>query len=123
MSIIAITIAYLAIITCLSILIKPKVLHKLVEFFYIGNRLYVACYIRIAFGILLLFLAAQSKLWWYVVTISLLLIASGVCVFFFGLSRTKNLFTRIEKHSSLALRLYTSLAITLWAILIYSLLP
>lgn len=123
MSIIATTIAYLAIIACLSILIKPKVLHKLVAFFSIGNRLYTAGYVRIAFGILLLFLAVQSKLWGYVVTIGLLLIASGVCVFFFGLSRTKNLFTRIKRQSPLTLRLYAGLALAIWSILIHSLLP
>jgi len=120
---IGIVIGYLAIAICLAILVMPKIVHKIVGFFSIGNRIYMAGYIRIAFGILLLFLATQSKLWGYVVTMGLLSATSGACIFFFGLTRTKNLFNRFKKHPSLLIRLYSSLALVIWAILLYALLP
>ena len=114
---------YSVIALCLAMLAAPKILRAILDFFSIGNRPYLAGLFRLALGILLLSLATQARFWGYVVTIGIISAASGMCVFFFALRRTKKLFSRARKQSSLILRLYAITGLVVWALLVYSLLP
>lgn len=120
---IVLTIGSLAIALCLAILIVPKLLGKVADFFSIGSRLYLAGVIRLAAGVILLILATQARFWGYVVTVGLFAAASGLSLFFFPLKRTKKLLSRLQNQSNLMLRLLTTLALVIWALLIYALLP
>lgn len=117
--------AYLIIALCLTVVLAPKLLRKTIDFFSIGSRLYLVGIFRLALGVMLLVLARHTKFWgWgYVVTVGLLLSASGISLFFFALRRTKKLLTRLQQQSNLTLRLYAIIALVLWGLLIYALLP
>ena len=120
---VALTIAYLAIAMCLAILVKPQILRRITNFFFIGSRLYLAGVVRIIFGILLLILASQARFWAYIVIMGLLATAAGISLFFIPLRRTKKLMQRLQQQSSLKLRLFAIIGLVLWALLVYSLLP
>ena len=120
---VVLVLAYLVIALCLLVLIAPRFLRKMIAFFSVGNRLYLAGFIRITLGVLLLFLASQSRLWGYVVVVGLIAAAAGLSIFFFALRRTKQLLLRIQNQSNLVLRLYTILGLAIWALLVYALLP
>lgn len=113
----------LKIACCLITLVVPNFLRKAVGFFSIGNRLYLVGFLRLVLGLLLLTLAYQVRLWGYVVTIGLLASASGMSIFFLALKRTKKLLQRLVNQSNLVLRLLVILALIIWAVLLYSLLP
>lgn len=113
----------LKIACCLITLVVPNFLRKAVGFVSIGSRLYLVGFLRLVLGVLLLILAYQVRLWGYVVTIGLLASASGLSIFFLALKRTKKLLQRLVNQSNLVLRLLAILAIAIWAVLIYSLLP
>lgn len=113
---------YLIIAYCLVIVVQPKTLRKTIDFLSIGSRLYLAGFIRLILGIVLLFLAGQTRFWGYVVTIGLLSAASGLSLFFFALKRTKKLLLRLRNQSNLILRLYAIIGLALWVVLVYALL-
>ena len=113
----------LAIILCLAILIVPKTLRRIIDFLSLGSRIYLVGIIRIVLGVMLLILATHCRLWGYVVTVGLLASASGLSLFFFPLRRTKKLLSRLQNQSNLVLRLFAILALVIWALLIYALLP
>lgn len=113
----------LAISCCLTILIMPNILRRFIDFLSIGSRLYLAGFLRLALGVMLLILSLQAKFWGYVVTLGLLSAASGVSVFFFALRRTKKLLRRIEHQSNPILRLFAIIGLAIWGLLVYSLLP
>ena len=117
-----IVVGYLIIAYCLVILVEPKSLRRTIDFLSIGNRLYLVGFVRLILGIVLLFLAGQTKFWGYVVTIGLLSAASGLSLFFFALKRTKKLLLRLRNQSNLILRLYAIMGLALWVVLIYALL-
>ena len=112
-----------AIACCLAIVIAPKFGHRIIDFFSIGSRLYLAGFVRLLLGVLLLILASQARLWGYVVIIGLIAAASGLSIFFFALKRTKKLLARLGNQSNLLLRLLAIIALAIWALLIYALLP
>lgn len=114
---------YLAIVFCLVILIAPKFLSRTIDFFSIGSRLYLAGLARLVLGVMLLILATQTRLWGYVVTIGLVAAASGLSIFFFALKRTKQLLSRLQNQSNLVMRLFAIIALFIWVLLIYALLP
>lgn len=113
----------LAISYCLVTLIVPNSLRRFIGFLCIGSRLYLAGLLRLVFGVLLLILSSQARFWGYVVTLGLVSAASGASVFFFALRRTKKLLRRLQHQSNLTLRLFAIIALTIWAVLVYSLLP
>ena len=119
---IILAIGFLAIALCLAILIAPKTLRKIIDFFSIGSRIYLAGAIRIALGVMLLVLATHSRLWGYVVTLGLLATTAGVSTFFLALKRTKKLLARLRNQSNLTLRLFAIAGLALWALLVYALL-
>lgn len=108
---------------CLLGLILPQFLRKILNFVSIGSRLYVISLLRISIGILLLFLAAQSRLWGYVVAIGMITTGSGLSLFFFALRRTKKLLARIQNQPDHLLRLLLIAGLAIWALLIFALLP
>lgn len=120
---IVLSVGYVITAVCLAILVAPGILRKILSFFSLGSRLYLAGSLRLVLGVMLLALATQARLWGYVVGIGLLLAASGLCVFFFALRRTKKLLARLEQQSNLVLRLGALFGIAIWVVLIYSLLP
>ncbi len=113
----------LAIVLCLAILIVPKTLRRLIDFLSVGSRIYRVGVIRIVLGVMLLILATHCRLWGYVITVGLLAAASGLSLFFFPLRRTKKLLSRLQNQSNLALRLFAIVALAIWVLLIYALLP
>ena len=117
------TVGYALMALCLAILAVPKILRAILDFFSIGSRLYLAGFLRLAVGVVLLILATQTRFWGYVVTIGLISAASGMSVFFFALRRTKKLLLRFKKQSNLTLRLYAIAGLIIWAVLVYSLSP
>ena len=123
MALIIFVLGYLAIALCLATLLRPAILRQILNFFFIGSRIYLAGLLRIIVGVLLLILASRARLWWYVVTVGLLAAGSGLSVCFFALRRTKKLLARIKNQSNLTLRLYAFLGLLMWSLLIYSLLP
>lgn len=120
---IIVILGYLAIILCLAILTSPQLLRKIIDFFSVGSRLYLAGLVRIALGVMLLILASQSRLWGYVVIMGLIATAAGVSIFFFALRRTKKLMVRLQHQSNLTLRIYAIVGLVLWAVLVYALVP
>ncbi|MBN2097403.1 MAG: hypothetical protein JW714_02860 [Candidatus Omnitrophica bacterium] len=114
---------YLVIALCGAILAQPQIVRRILGFFSIGSRIYLAGLIRLVLGIILLSLAAQTRLWWYVVAVGLISSAAGLSIFFFALKRSKKLLKRLQNQSNLILRLYAVLGLVIWAILIYALLP
>jgi uncharacterized protein YjeT (DUF2065 family) len=115
--------AHLSIAFYLLITIVPTALGKIITFFSIGSRLYLLGLLRLALGIMLLALAAHSRLWGYVIAVGLILAASGLSLFFFALRRTKKLLLRLQSQTNPALRLFALIALAIWAVLIYALVP
>ncbi len=120
---IVVIVGTLAISYCLVTLIVPNFLRRFIGYLCIGSRLYLAGLLRLVFGVLLLTLSSQARFWGYVVTLGLVSAASGASVFFFALRRTKKLLRRMQHQSNLTLRLFAIIALTIWAVLVYSLLP
>lgn len=114
---------FLAIALSSAILIAPKLTRRMIDFFSIGSRIYLAGLFGLTLGIILLFLATRVRLWGYVVTLGLIAAASGLSVFFFALRRTKKILKRIQNQSNLILRLLAIVALAIWALLTYALLP
>ncbi|MFH1245449.1 MAG: hypothetical protein V1662_03105 [Candidatus Omnitrophota bacterium] len=108
---------------CLATILFPVISRNIIKFFSVGNRLYSAGIIRIILGTMILLLSAQAKLWWFTVTIGLLAACSGAVLFFSPLRRAKELLARIQNKPDNLLRIYTSLTLLVWLILLYSLLP
>jgi len=111
------------IVYCLAILIAPKILRKTVDFFSIGSRLYVAGLLRLLLGVILLILSTQARSWGYVVIVGLVLSASGLSLFFLALRRIKKILGRLQNQPNFILRLFAITGLTIWVLLIYSLLP
>ena len=116
-------VGFLAIVLCLLMLVRPKTLCSIIDFFFIGSRLYLAGVLHLVIGIILLILAKEVSLWGYVVILGLLAAASGLSIFFFPLRRTKKLLSRLQHQSNLILRLYVIIALAVWVLLVYALLP
>lgn len=116
-------VGYLIIAYSLIILVVPKLLCRTIDFFSVGSRLYLVGLFQSVLGLTLLIVAPHSKLWGYVVIIGLILAGSGLSLFFFALKRTKKLLRRLQDQTHLILRLYIIIALAIWALLIYSLLP
>ena len=122
-SIMVLILGCIAIAFCLAILIAPKIARRMVDFFSIGSRLYLVAVVRLALGVMLLILASQARFWGYLVTVGLLAAASGLSVFFFALRRTKKLLSRLQNQPNFVLRLLVIIALAIWVLLIYALLP
>ena len=120
---IVVIVGTLAVSYCLATLIVPNSLRRFIDFLCIGSRLYLAGLLRLVLGVLLLILSSQARFWGYVVTLGLFSAASGASVFFFALRRTKKLLRRLQHQSNLTLRLFAIIALAIWAVLVYSLLP
>ncbi|MBN3038171.1 MAG: hypothetical protein JW869_01980 [Candidatus Omnitrophica bacterium] len=118
---IVLTFGSLATVAILAMLVSPKIMRNVINYFLAGNRLYITGFVRTTIGIMLLILAPRARLWCYVAVIGLICTASGVSIFFFSLRRSKKLLTRIRNHSDFALRLYAFLVLTMWIFLFYSL--
>ncbi len=116
-------IAYLKIASSSVILVAPKLLRRIIDFFSIGSRLYLAGVLRLVLGVLLLLSATQARLWGYVVTLGLVVAASGISCFFLALRRTKKLLARLRNQSNPFLRLYAIIGLLIWLVLIYAFLP
>ena len=108
---------------CLGILIAPNFLRKTVDFFSIGSRLYVAGLLRLVLGVMLLILSTQARFWGYVVIVGLVFSASGLSLFFLALRRIKKILGRLQNQPNFILRLFAITGLTIWVLLIYSLLP
>lgn len=113
----------LVIILCLAGLLKPNLIRRMVDFFFVGSRLYLAGVIRLTLGLMLLLLASRSSCWGYLVIIGIIAAASGLSIFFFALKRSKALLKRIKNKSDFVLRIYLIIGIAIWSGLLYSLLP
>lgn len=107
----------------IAAILSPAISRGIIKFFSVGSRLYAAGIIRIILGTMLLLLSPQAKLWWFTVITGLLLAGAGICLFFSPLRRTKELLARMQNKPDNTLRLYTSLPLVVWIILLYSLLP
>jgi uncharacterized protein YjeT (DUF2065 family) len=118
-----ILVGYLAMALSVVIFAAPKTARRIIDSFSLGSRLYLVGLIRLVFGIILLNSASQARLWGYVVLIGLLAAASGLCLFFFALRRTKKILSRLRNQSNLTLRVYAIIALAIWAVLIYALIP
>ena len=118
---IVLTIGSLATVAALAFLVSPKILRDIINYFSVGNRLYITGFIRAVVGIMLLILAPKARLWCYVAIIGLICTASGVSIFFFALRRSKKLLSRMSKQSDLLLRIYAFLALAMWIFLFYAL--
>ena len=114
---------FVIIIYCLAILVTPKLVRKVIDFFSIGSRLYLAGLVRLVLGVALLCLSSYAKFWEYVAIIGLLSAASGLSLFFFPLRRTKKLLSRLRNQPDVILRLLAIVALVIWAFLIYAILP
>lgn len=122
-SIIVLILGCIAMAFCLAILMVPKIVRQMIDFFSIGSRLYLAALLRLALGVMLLILASQTRFWGYVVTVGLLAAASGLSMLFFALRRTKKLLSRLQRQPNFVLRLLVIIALAIWALLFYALLP
>ena len=118
-----IILSFMVIALCVAALARPNIFRKMIDFYSVGSRLYLAGFVRLVLGIFILMLAAQARLWEYVAIIGLLAAASGLSIFFFPLRRTKKLLSRIQHQSKLTLRLYALIVIAIWALLVYALRP
>lgn len=107
----------------IAAIISPAISRGIIKFFSVRSRLYAAGIIRIILGTMLLLLSSQAKLWWFTVITGLLLAGAGIGLFFSPLRRTKELLARMQNKPDNTLRLYTSLPLVVWIILLYSLLP
>ncbi|MFH1046586.1 MAG: hypothetical protein V1727_06475 [Candidatus Omnitrophota bacterium] len=115
------TLGSIIVIADLAIMALPKLFRLAIDLLAIGSRLYLVGIVRIIAGIMLLILAPQARLWWYVVIFGLICTASGCSIFFLPLRRTKKLFSRLQHQSHLAIRLWTALSLLLWIFLFYAL--
>ena len=108
---------------CLAILLAPQLLRRILAYFAIGSRLYLAGAIRIALGLAVLSLAVRARYWGYVITLAIIITASGLSIFFFALRRSKKLLFRLKDQSDSTLRLYAITGLALWGLLLYCLFP
>ena len=108
---------------CLTILIRPEILRRMINFYTIGKRIYLAGFIRLLAGIIILILASNARIWIYVICVGVFAAASGLSVFFLALRRTKILLSRLQKQPNLIIRLYAIAALVIWVLLFYALLP
>lgn len=94
-------------------LLKPKVLHGLMDFFKKGSRIYLVGLARFALAIVFLLAARECDLTWVIVVF-------GILIFGLGLRRVKVLMQWYQAQSPLLLRFVGLIVLAVGIVIMYA---
>jgi len=101
-------------------LLKPKVLHGLIDFFKKGSRIYLVGLARFALAIVFLLAARECDLTWVIVVFGILFLVSGIVIFGMGLRRVKALMEWYQGQSPLLLRFVGLIVLAVGIVIMYA---
>jgi uncharacterized membrane protein HdeD (DUF308 family) len=111
--------AFLVLAGC-TLIARPSLARRMMEFFKEGRRIYLGGLIRIAVGLVILFCAPAVSLPWIPGVLGVIMILSGVALFAMGLERTRAIIEWWQASSDARLRLAMLIAPIIGVLLILS---
>ncbi len=101
-------------------LLSPQATRAMFSFWKKGNRFYIAGFLRLLFGIVLLLAASECKLPGVIIAFGILFLLGGVTIFAIGLNRAKSIVGWWEKKPVSVLRFTAIVPIIIGALLLYA---
>ncbi len=100
--------------------LKPELVKRIMEFFKQGKRIYFAGLLRLALAVVFLLGARECDITWVIVTLGIIFLISGLCIFMIGPERLKSIIDWWQKQPVLLLRVLALITLAFGAIIIYS---
>lgn len=100
--------------------LNPKVFKVIINFWKQGKKVYIAGIVRLVFGTIFLLIAPACKLPAVISVLGALMIIGGIIIFLIGPVRMQNIFSWWEKKPPLIMRLMGLIALTIGALVLYS---
>jgi hypothetical protein len=104
----------------LAVLLSPKVMKQIIDFWKKGMKPYLAGIIRIAIGLVFLSAAKESRLPIVITVLGILVIIKGVLLFILGLERIRKILDWWDKQPALLMRFLGLLALGVGLLILYS---
>ncbi|MDD5691748.1 MAG: hypothetical protein PHP10_01065 [Candidatus Omnitrophica bacterium] len=110
---------YMAVMGAL-ILLVPKCFGKIVDFFMIGKRIYLAGFLRLALGFIFVVTAWQSRQTVFIYSLGVLIIMGGTLLFAFRKDTIKAMVSWLDSRPAGFIRFWGVAAAAFGALIIYS---
>lgn len=103
----------------ISVIIKPQWILKVAKLFTKGPFIYLPGLLRIALGVVFLMAFRECKIWWLILTLGIITIASGVLLVVIKPKKLRSIIEWWTKRSMFTLRIMGLLAVAGGGVIAY----
>ena len=110
------------VIVCMGLvyLIRPDILRKIMQFFSVGSRLYLAALLRFALAIVFFLGARECDVTWLIVAFGVIFLLSGLLIFMLGLKRAREIIGWYLEQQDFIFRILSIIVLGVGLIIVYA---